>query len=162
MKMRMYINISSSSTSACQPIKSHRCHHITSPFLSIICVIWNLVFFYIFDVLSHDIQPSGPWYSKWTFFVYLLIRTSLITCPSALHTWANHSRRLLFINEIIFGLLYSFCSSWFFLLSYVCDSTLCIWPYMLLSTFLLKVIRRLVSPLVSDQVSLAYVTIGHR
>jgi len=55
--------IFSSSSSACQHIQSHRCHHITSQFLSILCVVKSRVLFYIFDILSHDIHPLDPWSS---------------------------------------------------------------------------------------------------
>jgi hypothetical protein len=39
------------------------------------------------------------------FLFVLLTKTSFITCPSTLQTWPNQSSRLIFIYEIIFGLL---------------------------------------------------------
>jgi len=104
---------------------------------------------------------STHWVLVFLSYVFLFIwltSTYLITCTSALQTLPNHSGRFHFKYDIIFEIRYSSCSSWFFLLSYLCNSVLYLRPYIIfLSTFL-----SLLSPLVSDQVSFAYVTIGHK
>jgi len=114
------------------------------------------------------LEPQHPLMSSLVFLtnVFLFVlstKTSFIIFPSALQTWPNHSRRLLFIYyDIIFGLCRTpvGCSSWYFLLSHACNSALYLGPYMFFSTFILKVIRRLLSPLVSDQFFLAFVTVS--
>jgi len=119
-----YTNIYISSSSTWQLIEGHCCHHETSSFL---CYMNCLNFISSFIFLMSWATTSTLWVLSLPnedFLFICLIKTSFITYPSTLQTCPNHSRCLLFIYNKIFGLLYNSYSSWFFLLSYVCNSGL--------------------------------------
>jgi len=128
------------SSSACRSIMNHCCHHESS-----LSLVTSKVVFW--SKLSIFWATTSSWAHLMVVFLFILFNRYFYNDQQTY-------RHSLFINDRIFNLLLSFCRLIF-------SSLLSLQPCIMgifHSNFLLKIISRLTFPLISNHVSLAFIT----